>query len=173
MQRIGFIVSTGFQVMDFAAISVFEFANLAVGVTLYDVRLMSESGGPVRSSVGVVVETQALDDAGFDTLIVFGGTDITPSAPGLLAFLRGAVPTSRRVGSICTGAFLLAEAGLLDGRRATTHWFHARALRQRFPAAQVEEDRIFITDGPIWTSAGMSAGLELALGLIEQDLAGN
>jgi transcriptional regulator GlxA family with amidase domain len=170
MQRIGFIVSTGFQVMDFAAISVFEFANLAVGVTLYDVRLMSESGGPVRSSVGVVVETQALDDAGFDTLIVFGGTDITPSAPGLLAFLRGAVPTSRRVGSICTGAFILAEAGLLDGRRATTHWFHARAFQARFPEVRVEEDRIFIIDGPIWTSAGMSAGIDLALAMVEKDL---
>ena len=70
---------------------------------------------------------------------------------------------------MCTGAFILGEAGLLDGRRATTHWFHARALKQRFPAAQVEEDRIFITDGPIWTSAGMSAGLDLALGLIEND----
>jgi transcriptional regulator GlxA family with amidase domain len=170
MQRIGFIVGTGFQVMDFAAVSVFEFANVAVGETLYDVQLLSEAGGPVRSSVGVVVETQALDDAGFDTLIVFGDTVIAPSTSGLLAFLRGALPTSRRIGSICTGAFILAEAGLLDGRRATTHWFHARAFQARFPEVRVEQDRIFIIDGPIWTSAGMSAGIDLALAMVEKDL---
>jgi transcriptional regulator GlxA family with amidase domain len=170
MQRIGFLISTGFQVMDFAAVSVFEFANLAVEETLYDVLLLSEAGGLVRSSAGIVVETKAPDDAVFDTLIVFGDTVITPSTPGLLAFLRGTAPTSRRVGSICTGAFILAEAGLLDGRRATTHWFHARELQARFPQVRVEEDRIFIIDGPIWTSAGMTAGIDLALAMVEKDL---
>jgi transcriptional regulator GlxA family with amidase domain len=170
MQRIGFIVSTGFQVMDFAAVSVFEFANLALGEVLYDVHLLSEAGGPVRSSVGIVVDTQAPDDAAFDTLIVFGDTVITPSTPGLLAFLRRARPTSRRVGAICTGAFILAEASLLDGRRATTHWFHARELQARFPKVRVEEDRIFIIDGPIWTSAGMTSGIDLALAMVEKDL---
>jgi transcriptional regulator GlxA family with amidase domain len=170
MQRIGFLISTGFQVMDFAAVSVFEFANLAVEETLYDVHLLSEAGGLVRSSVGIVVETKAPDEAAFDTLIVFGDTVITPSTPGLLAFLRGTAPTSRRVGSICTGAFILAEVGLLDGRRATTHWFHAREMQARFPKARVEEDRIFIIDGPIWTSAGMTAGIDLALAMVEKDL---
>jgi transcriptional regulator GlxA family with amidase domain len=170
MQRIGFIVSNGFQVMDFAAISVFEFANLTVGETLYDVHLLSEAGGSVRSSVGVVVETKALDDTAFDTLIVFGDTVIGPSTPGLLAFLGRALPASRRVGSICTGAFILAEAGVLDGRRATTHWLHARELQARFPKVKVEEDRIFIIDGAVWTSAGMSAGIDLALAMVEKDL---
>jgi transcriptional regulator GlxA family with amidase domain len=170
MQRIGFLISTGFQVMDFAAVSVFEFANLAVEETLYDVHLLSEAGGLVRASVGIVVETKAPDEAAFDTLIVFGDTVITPSTPGLLAFLRGTAPTSRRVGSICTGAFILAEVGLLDGRRATTHWFHARELQARFPKVRVEEDRIFIIDGPIWTSAGMTAGIDLALAMVEKDL---
>jgi transcriptional regulator GlxA family with amidase domain len=170
MQRIGFIVSTGFQVMDFAAVSVFEFANLTVGETLYDVHLLSEAGGSVRSSVGIVVETKALDDTAFDTLIVFGDTEIAPSTPGLRAFLGRTLPTLRRVGSICTGAFILAEAGVLDGRRATTHWFHARELQARFPKVKVEEDRIFIIDGAIWTSAGMSAGIDLALAMVEKDL---
>jgi transcriptional regulator GlxA family with amidase domain len=170
MQRIGFIVSTGFQVMDFAAVSVFEFANLTVGETLYDVHLLSEAGGSVRSSVGIVVETKALDDTAFDTLIVFGDTQIEPSTPGLRAFLGRALPTLRRVGSICTGAFILAEAGVLDGRRATTHWLHARELQARFPKVKVEEDRIFIIDGAIWTSAGMSAGIDLALAMVEKDL---
>ena len=72
--------------------------------------------------------------------------------------------------STCTGAFILAEAGLLDGRRATTHWNHARALQARYPKARIEEDRIFISDGPIWTSAGMTAGIDLALAMVEQDL---
>jgi transcriptional regulator GlxA family with amidase domain len=170
MQRVGCIVSTGFQVMDFAAVSVFEFANLAVGETLYDVHLLSESGGPVRASVGVTVDTKAFDESAFDTLIVFGDTAIVPSTPGLLAFLRRTLPASRRVSSICTAAFILAEAGLLDGRRATTHWFHARALQARFPRVRVEEDRIFIIDGPIWTSAGMTAGIDLALAMVEKDL---
>jgi transcriptional regulator GlxA family with amidase domain len=170
MQRIGFIVSTGFQVMDFAAVSVFEFANLTVGETLYDLHLLSEAGGSVCSSVGIVVETKALDDTAFDTLIVFGDTQIAPSTPGLRAFLGRTLPTLRRVGSICTGAFILAEAGVLDGRRATTHWFHARELQARFPKVKVEEDRIFIIDGAIWTSAGMSAGIDLALAMVEKDL---
>ena len=75
----------------------------------------------------------------------------------------------RRVASTCTGAFALAEAGLLDGRRATTHWAHARQMQARFPKVRVEEDRIFIIDGPVWTSAGMTAGIDLALAMVEAD----
>jgi len=77
--------------------------------------------------------------------------------------------SSRRIASICTGAFVLAEAGLLNGRRATTHWLLARELQNRFPEVTVEEDRIFIVDGPIWTSAGMTAGIDLALSMLEKD----
>jgi len=77
---------------------------------------------------------------------------------------------SRRVTSICTGAFVLAEAGLLDGRRATTHWYYAQDLRRRFPNIKIEDDRIFIIDGPVWTSAGATAGLDLALAMVEKDL---
>jgi transcriptional regulator GlxA family with amidase domain len=77
---------------------------------------------------------------------------------------------SRRVTSICTGAFILAEAGLLDGRRATTHWFYAQEFQRRFPNVKLEDDRIFIIDGPAWTSAGATAGLDLALAMVEKDL---
>jgi transcriptional regulator GlxA family with amidase domain len=87
----------------------------------------------------------------------------------LIEFVRAAARTHRRVAAICTGAFVLAEAGLLDGRRATTHWTYARELQKRFPKAKIDEDRIFINDGPIWTSAGMSAGIDLALALVEND----
>jgi transcriptional regulator GlxA family with amidase domain len=88
----------------------------------------------------------------------------------MIKFVRAAARTHRRVTAICTGAFVLAEAGLLDGRRATTHWFYARELQKQFPTARIDEDRIFINDGPIWTSAGMSAGIDLALALVEDDL---
>jgi transcriptional regulator GlxA family with amidase domain len=90
--------------------------------------------------------------------------------PGVIKFLRQALGRSRRVAATCVGAFVLAEAGLLDGRRVTTHWNRARELQARFPKVKVEDDRIFITDGPVWTSAGMTAGIDLALAMVEKDL---
>ena len=100
-----------------------------------------------------------------------GGSAVVGSVtPGVIKFLRQALERSRRVAATCTGAFVLAEAGLLDGRRATTHWQRARELQARFPKVKVEEDRIFIIDGPVWTSAGMTAGIDLALAMIEKDL---
>jgi transcriptional regulator GlxA family with amidase domain len=168
MQRIGFVVSPGFQVLSFAASSAFEYANREMGEPVYDVRLLSETGGPVGTSMGVSVATEPLDDTNFDTLIVCRGTE--PATPGLIEFLRRAPERCRRVTAICTGAFTLAEAGLLDGRRATTHWRRARDLRARFPTVTVEEDRIFVIDGPVWTSAGMTAGIDLVLAMIEKDL---
>ena len=171
MQRIGFVVFPGYQVMSFAVISVFEFANFQIGRPHYDVRLLSERGGPTNTSIGMRIETEPFDgDMAFDTLLVGGGTEIEPSTPGLIEFLRQAPGRYRRIAATCTGAFVLAEAGLLDGRRATTHWFHARALQAAYPKVRMEEDRIFINDGPIWTSAGMTAGIDLALALVEQDL---
>jgi transcriptional regulator GlxA family with amidase domain len=169
MQRIGFIVFPGFQVMSFAAVSVFEFANITAGEPLYEVHFLSETGGPVRSSVGMTVETEPFGEASFDTVIVGGGTEPIEASPGLVAFVRGALPQSRRVAAICTGAFVLAEAGHLDGRRATTHWAYARDLQAQFPRMKMEEDRIFIIDGPVWTSAGMTAGIDLALAMVEKD----
>lgn len=170
MQRIGYAVFPGFQVMSFAALSVFEFANIVAKEDIYEVRVLSENGGWVKSSTGLAVETEALRSPRFDTLIVGGGVDIQPVPPGLVRFVRKALKSSRRVASICTGASVLAEAGVLDGRRATTHWVHARELQRRFPRLKMEEDRIFIVDGPVWTSAGMSAGIDLALAMVEKDL---
>jgi transcriptional regulator GlxA family with amidase domain len=169
MQRIGFVVFPGFQVMSFAVISVFEFANIQIGEPVYDVKLLSETGGSVRSSAGMSVVAEPFDDTNFDTLIVGGGTVVEPSTPGLIEFVQQALGRYRRVAAICIGAFTLAEAGLLDGRRATTHWYHARELRARFPKVKMEEDRIFIVDGPVWTSAGATAGIDLALAMVEKD----
>jgi transcriptional regulator GlxA family with amidase domain len=131
--------------------------------------LLSEKGGPVRSSAGFDVETEAFDERVFDTVMIGAGTDVEPGSPALMEFIRRAMVTARRVAAPCIGAFTLAEAGVLDGRRATTHWYFAKQLRQQFPAVTVEEDRIYIVDGPVWTSAGMTAGIDLALAMIEKD----
>jgi transcriptional regulator GlxA family with amidase domain len=170
MQRIGFIALPGFQVMSLGALSVFEFANKEMGEPAYDVHLLSETGGSIRSSIGISVVTQPFDDTNFDTLIVGGSAVVESLTPGVTKFLRQALGRYRRVAATCMGAFILAEAGLLDGRRATTHWNAARDLRARFPKVKVEEDRIFIVDGPVWTSAGMTAGIDLALAMVEKDL---
>jgi transcriptional regulator GlxA family with amidase domain len=169
MLRIGFTVYPGYSVMAFAVISAFEIANAQREEPLYDIRLLSESGGPVIASAGIVVQTESFENMELDTLMVGGAMETHPSAPGLIAFVRQAATRFRRTAAICTGAFVLAEAGVLDGRRVTTHWLHARELQQRFPALRIDADRIFINDGSIWTSAGMTAGIDLALELIEGD----
>ncbi|MGC2774456.1 MAG: GlxA family transcriptional regulator [Bradyrhizobium sp.] len=168
MRHIGFIMEDGFQIMAMAASSAFEFANIQKGEQIYRMTVMSERGGPIRSTLGVRIETQPLGDFP-DTLMVVGELLPQPSSPGLRAYIAEAGQKSRRVAGVCTGAFLLAEAGLLDGRSATTHWAHAGDLQQRFPAVKVDDDRIFVSDGNIWTSAGMSAAIDLALALIEDD----
>ena len=136
----------------------------------YEVRVLSEFGGPIRTSFGVTVDSQAFGRTSFDTLIFGGASAIVESSPGLLAFVRKAARASRRVAGPCTGAFILAEAGVLDGRRATTHWGLAREFKALYPKVQLEEDRIFIIDGPMWTSAGMTASLDLAIAMVEKDL---
>ncbi|VVO26655.1 GlxA family transcriptional regulator [Pseudomonas fluorescens] len=170
MQNIGLILYPGFQVLGLAICATFEFANVVVDKPLYQISLLSEQGGPIKTSVGFGVDTTAFDDRHFDTLIVLGDNVIIPTTPGVIAYLRRAHPDTRRVASVCTGSFALAAAGLLDGRRATTHWFHARELQRIYPQVKVEEDCIFINDGTVWTSAGMSAAIDLALALVENDL---
>lgn len=169
MHRIAFVIFPNFQVMGFAAITVFEVANFVIGDAAYDVALLSEHGGLVRTTAGFPVQTEAFDDRVFDTVMIGPRMAIEPATPGLIAFVRRAMETSRRVAAPCTGAFVLAQAGVLDGRRATTHWMFARDLQTRFPNIKVEEDRIYIVDGPVWTSAGMTASIDLALALVERD----
>jgi transcriptional regulator GlxA family with amidase domain len=171
MLRIGYIVVPNFQVMIFGGLTVFEMANRMTKEPHYDIRLISEGGGPVRSSLGYSILTDSFDDGGFDTVIIGGVIDgVYTASPALVDFLRGAVKNTRRVASMCTGAFFLAQAGVLDDRRATTHWAHARELQTTYPRINVEEDRIFIVDGPVWTSAGMTAGTDLAISMVERDL---
>jgi transcriptional regulator GlxA family with amidase domain len=171
MLRIGYIVVPGFQVMVFGGLTVFELANRLTTEPYYEIRLISESGGPVQSSLGYSVMTDSFAEGGFDTVIIGGViTGAYPASAALIEYLRGAVKNTRRVASMCTGAFFLAQAGVLDDRRATTHWAHARELQTTYPKVKVEEDRIFIVDGPVWTSAGMTAGTDLAVSMVERDL---
>jgi len=123
----------------------------------------------VLGSVGFGVATLPFDESAFDTLLVVGDAKAQLSTPGLIDYLRHMGPRVRRVGSTCTGAFNLAEAGLLSGRRATTHWAFANKMRRDYPDVKLEEDRIFISDENVWTSAGMSACIDLALALVEKD----
>src|SRR6201985_2063684 len=123
VQRIGLVVYDGFQSMSFAGLSVFETANMMAGKPLYEMHYLSEKGGPVRSSTGMVIHSDPFDNRVFDTVMVGGGTSILQHAPpGVLAFMRRSAKKARRVASICTGSFILAEAGILDGKRAKTHW---------------------------------------------------
>lgn len=170
MQRVGFVLYPGYSLMGLAAVPAFELANLMGEEAVYDLHFVSEHGGPIRLSAGTTMETKTFGTVAFDTLVIGGGTFVHPSTPGLIALVQRASSQSRRMAAICTGAFVLGEAGLLDGRRVTTHWAHARELQKQFPNCIADVDCIFINDGPIWTSAGMSAGIDLALALIEADL---
>lgn len=169
MLSVGFVVTPGFPVMSLAALSVFEFANSSRARGLYDVRVLSEQGGPIPSCLGTSLETTAFGETHFDTLIIGGNTRVVPTSPGLLAFVAEAARTSRRIASICTGAFTLGDAGLLDGRPVTTHWLFTDDLMRRFPKIRLEKDRLFIVDGSIWTAAGNSAGIDLTLCMLGND----
>jgi transcriptional regulator GlxA family with amidase domain len=170
MVRVGLIVPQGFATLSFAPLTVFEAANLVLEQPFYEVHVASESGGRVLNSFGMEVMTESVTDTTFDTLLVGSPPDLRAPSPELLSFLQGALAKTRRIASICIGAFILGEAGLLDGRRATTHWLFAKELQRRYPKTSVEVDRIFIADGQVWTSAGMTAGIDLALSLVERDI---
>jgi transcriptional regulator GlxA family with amidase domain len=169
MLRLGIVLFPGFQMLNLSVLTVFELANWVAGEPVYELVLLSEHGGPVQGSASFAVSTVPFDDSPFDTVLVVGNIDAQPSPPGVIEFLRRVALRARRVGSTCTGAFNLAQAGLLDGRRATTHWYFAEKMRRDFPEIKVEEDRIFISDANVWTSAGMTACVDLALALVEKD----
>jgi transcriptional regulator GlxA family with amidase domain len=139
----------------------------------YQIRTASLGGRPVRTSSGLRLapdESLRRDKSGPDVLLVPGGEGTRDADPDLVAWLSMHGPRARRLVSVCTGAFLLAEAGLLDRRRVTTHWAYCATLAARFPEITVDPDPIFVTDGHVTTSAGVTAGIDLALALVEDDL---
>jgi transcriptional regulator GlxA family with amidase domain len=170
MVRVGLLLPPRFANLSFAPLAAFETANMVLGEAFYDLHVVSASGGQITNSLGMRVETECGDQVPLDTLLVGAPPDVAKPSPELPDFLQRASASTRRIASICVGAFILGEAGLLDGRRATTHWLFGKELQSRYPKARVEVDRIFIADGQIWTSAGMTAGIDLALGLVERDL---
>ena len=154
---------------------VFAQADRASAELEYAVELVAPSPAPICASNGLrLVPDRALESCrgSIDTLVVAGGAGVRPAARDerLSSWLRLAARRSRRVTSVCTGAFLLARAGLLDGRRATTHWAACDALARAYPSLRVEPDPIFVRDGNVYTSAGVTAGIDLALALVEEDL---
>lgn len=169
MIRVGVVVYPGFQLLTLAIVSVFEYANMSLDEPLYSHTLLSERGGPVASSCGVQVSTVVFGSARYDTVLVMGDTIVTQGTPALLAFLRRSARRSRRLGAACTGAFNLAQAGLLDGKRATTHWAHVPKMRRDHPTVKLEEDSIFVHDDGVWTSAGATACIDLGLAFVEED----
>ena len=171
-RRLALVIFPGFQLLDAAGpIAAFEIAGrLRPGS--YALSVLAPAGGLVRSSSGASLAAEPLADGPFDTVVVSGG-DGTRALPQLAEIVHWLQRTSiRRPASVCSGAYVLAEAGLLDGRRATTHWGRTDDFARRYPKVKLEADRIFIRDGDVWTSAGITAGIDLALALIEDDLGG-
>jgi transcriptional regulator GlxA family with amidase domain len=171
-RTIGFLIFPRFQLLDAAGpIAAFEIAGRFVEGA-YRLLVLAADPGLVTSSSGASLHAEALASAPpLDTLVIAGGDGTRgPADPRLLAFTREASHQARRVTSVCSGAYVLAEAGLLEGRRATTHWSRCADMARRYPNIAVEPDRIFVKDGPIWTSAGITAGVDLSLALIAEDL---
>jgi transcriptional regulator GlxA family with amidase domain len=172
-RAIGFLVFPGFQILDVAGpLAAFQIAAEIAGEETYRLQVVSRQGGMIRSTAGLGIATERAGHGPFDTILISGtGTPLTAvEDSGLIALVRSLAASSRRTASICTGAFILGAAGLLDGRRVTTHWGFAAQLQRRYPRARVDGERIFVRDGAIWSSAGITAGIDLALSLIEADL---
>jgi transcriptional regulator GlxA family with amidase domain len=169
---IGVLIFPDFQILDASGpISVFEIAGRLVGKPT-PIKVLAEVPGGVRSSSGAEMLARSLRSAGsLSTLIVAGGEGVVAASksPKVLAFVRAAEKRGVRIASVCSGAYVLAEAGLLDGRRATTHWRRTRHFLATYPKVKLESDRIFVRDGDIWTSAGISAGIDLALAMATED----
>lgn len=182
MHRVAFAVYPGFEILDVSGPSAaFNSANRALAAAskkrVYEIDVLSGAGGPVTSSSGIVVETRRIDEhAGhpIDTLLIAGAEQ----EPLLQAIadraMRNALPqlagNARRFGSVCSGAFFLAALGLLDGHRIATHWDACTSLAQAFPSVSVDPDALYVVDGRLWTSAGVTTGIDMALAMITDDL---
>jgi transcriptional regulator GlxA family with amidase domain len=169
---IGVLVFPDFQLLDAAGpISVFDIAGrYAKNQTA--IRVMAAKPGPVRSTSGVeIVARKFGPPSAISTLIVAGGSGVEAASRDICTanFVRAVARRGTRVASVCSGTFLLAEAGLLDGRRATTHWQRTRQFLTRYPKVKLEPDHIFVRDGHIWSSAGITAGIDLALAMVAED----
>jgi transcriptional regulator GlxA family with amidase domain len=174
--RVAVLAFPGVQMLDVAGpIDVFsEAARQARAPGAYQLEVISTVEGPIRASNGMRFHTDATIDTsapGIDTLLVAGGPQVQTAeeSQGVTQWLGEQAKQVRRLGSVCSGAFILARAGLLDGKRVTTHWNMSSKLARAFPQVKLEPDQIYVKDGPIYTSAGVTAGMDLALALVEED----
>ena len=169
-----FVTFPGAQILDVTGpLEVFSSASRFVSEARYRTHVVSRGGGPVLASCGLAFDTSSIAaiHAPVDTLVVTGGADMEEAGSDdeLVFHVRRLAAGARRVTSVCSGAFLLAAAGLLDGRRATTHWAECDLLQRGYPEVTVEPDAIYVNDGNVWSSAGVTAGIDLALALVAHD----
>jgi len=171
--RVFILAYGGCQLLDVTGpAAVFGAANEASGRPVYDLRIVSPDGGAVVSNSGVAIHSRRIGGQP-DTLLVTGGSrglKAVTARADVRRWLAKAAPGAKRYGSVCTGAFVLAAAGLLDGRRVATHWASCERLAKNFPTLEVDADSLYVVDGNVWTSAGVTTGIDMALALVEADL---
>jgi transcriptional regulator GlxA family with amidase domain len=175
--KIVFLAYPGFDLLDVTGpASVFAEAGVVLGTPAYEVIVASPQGGPVLSNAGIALHSEALTSrrtAGAHTLLVSGAKaqalgELMACEPACRWLTRRAA-TATRFGSVCSGAFVLAALGLLDGRRVATHWSVCELLSRRYPALSVDGDALYVNDGVLWTSAGVTSGIDMALAMVEAD----
>ena len=170
--RLFIVAYEGCQLLDVSGpAAVFGAANEASNRKVYDVRIVSPDGGAVASNAGVAIQSHKIGGQP-DTLLVAGGSrglEATMARADLRRWLRKAAPKTKRYGSVCTGAFVLAAAGLLQGKRVATHWSRCARLASQFPDLTVDAESLYVVDGKVWTSAGVTTGIDMALALVEAD----
>lgn len=177
-QQIYILIYPGFELLDMSGpTAVFSAANALLGRAHYRITVVSKDGGPISSHAGISVETQAITEVRFtsdDTLLTVGceweHLQRVLECGQTMDWLRAANQTVARMGSICLGSYLFAHAGLLDGRRAATHWAACRQFAQSYPLLTVDDEALYVRDGKLWTSAGVSTGLDMALAMLADDL---
>ncbi|MFI4999254.1 MAG: GlxA family transcriptional regulator [Reyranellales bacterium] len=171
--RIAILAYEGCQLLDVTGpAAVFGAANEGRSHAVYDVQILSPDGGAVATNAGVVLQTRRMGGKP-DTLLVAGGSlglKAVIARADVRRWLQRTAPRAARYGSVCTGAFVLAAAGLLDGKRVATHWASCTRLAERFPQLTVDPESLYVVDGKTWTSAGVTTGIDMALALVEADL---
>ncbi|MDB4986756.1 MAG: AraC family transcriptional regulator [Myxococcaceae bacterium] len=178
VRRIALVTFPDAQLLDIAGpADVFTTANTVCGKAMFEVCAVSSRGGSVTTTSGVAIDTKpihAVAAGSVDTVIVVGGTErgilAAMDDPLLSRWVCGVVVSARRYGAVCSGAFALARWGLLEGRRATTHWSAVNLLRSRYPNVKVEPDALYVHEGRLWTSGGVSAGIDMSLAMLESDV---
>jgi len=173
LHRLFIFAYEGCQLLDVTGpAAVFGAANDAAGRQAYDLRIVSPDGGAVATNSGVEIQTHRFGGQP-GTLLVAGGSSGLPQVverTDVRRWLQRIAPRTKRYGSVCTGAFVLAAAGLLDGKRVATHWASCAKLARRYPALSVDAEALYVVDGKVWTSAGVTTGIDMALALVEADL---